>query len=115
MRNPVPFDTHAFVKRLISAGVPEAQAEANVENLAEVVAHLVTKDDLLLTREELRQEILQLENRINQRFTQVEQKISRVEQSIVELDLRLTIRVGLMLAALAGILTAIQRLFPVHP
>ena len=41
------FNTHAFVKRLTAAGMPEAQAEALAEELTPLVEErLATKDDL---------------------------------------------------------------------
>jgi hypothetical protein len=56
MRNPLPFDTHAYVKRLTAAGVPEAQAEVHAEALSEIaLAQLATKDDVHQVKEELRQ------------------------------------------------------------
>jgi hypothetical protein len=46
MRPAVAFDTHAFVKKLVAAGVPMAQAEVQAEALAEIaLANLATKDD----------------------------------------------------------------------
>jgi len=42
-------DTHGFIKGLIQAGVPEAQAEAIVEGIQEInLTVLVSKDDLVL-------------------------------------------------------------------
>ncbi len=59
MRNPIPFDTHAYVKRLVAAGMPEAQAEVQAEALSEVIlAQLATKDDL-------RQAVAELERKID--------------------------------------------------
>jgi len=100
MRNPIPFDTHAFVKRLIAAGVPEAQAEANVENLADVVARLVTKDDLSRAVE-------QLEHRI-------EMSEQRIEQRLAQSELKITIRVGVIASAAVGLLMAFMRLYLVR-
>jgi len=42
------FNTHAFVKRLTAAGMPEAQAEALAEELTPLIEErLATKDDLV--------------------------------------------------------------------
>jgi hypothetical protein len=47
MRHTIPFDTHAYVKRLTSVGVPEAQAEVHAEAIAGLVNdELATKRDL---------------------------------------------------------------------
>jgi hypothetical protein len=41
------FNTHAFVKRLTAAGMPEAQAEALADELTPLIdERLATKDDL---------------------------------------------------------------------
>jgi len=96
MRTPVPFDTHAFVKRLIAAGVPETQAEAHAENLAEVVAHLVTKEDLAQAVQQIEHKIELARQDSAQRQTQSERK--------------LTIRVGVIVSAVAGIALALARI-----
>jgi hypothetical protein len=43
----VLFDTHAFIKRLTAAGMPEAQAEILAEEQARLLnEHIATKADL---------------------------------------------------------------------
>ncbi|MEO5339003.1 MAG: CCDC90 family protein [Magnetococcus sp. MYC-9] len=61
----IPFDTLAFVKKLETAGVPSAQAEAQAEALSGVLQkveeyrlqELATKGDVELAKEILRKEI----------------------------------------------------------
>jgi len=44
--NPIPFDTHRFVKRMTEAGMPAAQAEALAdEQVALLNSQLATKED----------------------------------------------------------------------
>ena len=44
--DPVPFDTHRFVKRMTEAGMPLAQAEALAEEQGVIVnTHFATKQD----------------------------------------------------------------------
>ena len=44
--NPIPFDTHRFVKRMTEAGMPAAQAEALAdEQVALLNSQLATKQD----------------------------------------------------------------------
>jgi len=74
MRNPVPFDTHAFVKRWVAAGFPEPRAEAHDENLAEAIGQLATKEDLRRAVELLEAKIEAIEERKEQRFALSEQK-----------------------------------------
>jgi hypothetical protein len=48
------FDTHAFVKRLIAAGMPEQQAEILAEEQARLLGEqLATKQDVALLRADL--------------------------------------------------------------
>ncbi len=43
----ITFDTHAYIKKLKTVGVPEEQAEVQAQAIAELVTdRLVTKDDL---------------------------------------------------------------------
>ena len=45
--NPIPFDTHRFVKRMTEAGMPASQAEALAdEQVALLNSQLATKQDL---------------------------------------------------------------------
>ena len=58
MRQPIPFDTHSYVKRLAAAGMPEAQAEVQADALAEfVLSQLATKQDLQQARTDLGREV----------------------------------------------------------
>lgn len=69
MRTPIPFDTHAYVKRLVAAGVPEAQAEVHAQVFGElVIEQLATKADLQALELRLRGELKDLELRITLRF-----------------------------------------------
>ena len=93
MGMPIAFDTHTYVKRLVAAGMPEAQAEVQAEALTEVVlAKLATKDDLAL-----------MEQRIVQRFAEMDTRLK-------DLGLRLTLRTGVMLAAGIAIVAALVKL-----
>jgi len=48
------FDTHAFVKRLTAAGMPEQQAENLAEEQARLIGeHLATKADLERLKDQL--------------------------------------------------------------
>ena len=86
MRHQVPFDTHAFVKELTAAGVPEAQAEVHARALAEIaLANVATKDDIDRLRLDLRADMK-------------------------DLEMRLTLRFGAMLAASVGVTVALVKL-----
>ncbi len=50
----IALDTHAFIKRLMAAGVPEGQAEAPAEEQARLIeTWLATKADLEALKQEL--------------------------------------------------------------
>ena len=59
----IMFDTHAFVKELTGAGMPEAQAEF----LARTQATLI--DEKLVTKQDLKQELRELELRLTYNLT----------------------------------------------
>ena len=80
------FDTLAYAKKLKAVGVPDEVAEVQAEALAEIVEErLVTKRDL----KELEEKLL---NRIN------------------ELEYKMTIRLGAMLAASIAVVAALVKL-----
>jgi hypothetical protein len=87
------FDTHAFVKRLTAAGMPEQQAEILAEESTRLVGEQVaTKQDVALLRADL--ELLRAD------MTAMEQRIKD----------QLTIRLGLMMAGAIAIVAAMVRL-----
>ncbi len=50
----IPFDNHAFIKRLMGAGMPEVQAEILADEQARLIeSQLATKMDLELLKNEL--------------------------------------------------------------
>ncbi len=80
------FDTHAFVKELTQAGMPEGQAEV----LARSQAMLI--DEKLATKYDLKE----LE--------------ARLRHGMKELELRLTIRLGSMMVVAIGVVAALVKL-----
>ena len=96
----ITFDTLKYANRLKAAGVPDRQAEAEAEVLAEVLEvnlkELVTKEDLLATQKDLHRDIDDLRRDIDARFVQMEQ--------------RLTIKLGALMAFSIGIVAALVKL-----
>jgi hypothetical protein len=65
----IAFDSHAFVKKLIKAGMPEEQAEVLAESQTELIDEkLATKKDLKELETELKHEIKELESRMTIRL-----------------------------------------------
>lgn len=82
----IMFDTHAFVKELTDTGMPEPQAEVLARTHATLIDEkLATKNDLKATKDDLKRELR-------------------------ELELRLTIRIGSMLAVAIGVVVTLVKL-----
>jgi hypothetical protein len=80
------FDTHAFIKRLTDAGMPEPQAEILAEEYARIPGEkLAITDDLALLRADL----------------------MAMQQRIID---QLTIRLGLVMAGAIAIVAALVTL-----
>ncbi len=80
------FDTHAFVKRLTAAGMPEAQAEILAEENTRLLGEqLATKQDIALLRADM---------------TAMEQRIKD----------QLTIRLGVMMAGGIAVVATLVKL-----
>ncbi len=97
----IAFDTLKFSKRLKDAGVPDKQAEAEAEALAEVLEvnlkDLASRDDLKALEERLIIKITGSEERLSDKITMLEQ--------------RMTIKLGgLMVIAVSAVATLIKLL-----
>ena len=92
---PLTFDTHAFIKRLTFAGMPEPQAEAVTAMVNEAreidLANLATKADI----QALRTDFVRLEQMTKSEFVQLEQ--------------RMTIKLGGLMVAATGLILAAFR------
>jgi hypothetical protein len=102
------FDTLGYAKHLRDVGAPQDQAEAHAEAARQfIMAELVTRYDLDVVRRELETKIdmvrRELENGIDRLRRDLEGKIDT-------LSLRLTVRMGVMLAAGVAALAAIIKL-----
>ncbi len=76
------FDTLAYSKKLKAAGVPEKQAEVQAEAFAEIIEErLATKQDIMMLQRDMK-----------------------------ELEMRLTIRLGIMMAASIAIVATLVKL-----
>ena len=82
----IMFDTHAFVKELTQAGMPEPQAEVLARSQATLI------DEKLATKEGLKK--LEL----------------ATKRALKELELRLTLRLGSMMVVAIGVVAALVKL-----
>ena len=111
----IALDTLAYARRLREAGLTAEQAEGQAEALAGAMT------DTLATKQDLKD----LEVRIDARFTQINTRVDELEKRIeirfseqaarfaggmADLDRRLTLRVGGMLVASVGAVSALVKL-----
>src|SRR3954453_21580282 len=91
------FDTLSYARRLKQAGLPEAQAEAIADATRElVVQDVATKSDLAALKAELKADMAAVEQRLT---------------ALIETQgLRLTIRLGGLIAIGVAVLAAIIKL-----
>jgi deoxyadenosine/deoxycytidine kinase len=78
----IAFDTLAYARRLMDAGVSEEQASAQAEVMAEVLLQNV---DALVTHDYLDARFSEFEHRIEMRFNELEH---RIDQRFVALEQR---------------------------
>ena len=124
------FDTHAFVKRLTQAGMPEDQAEVLANGQSDLYERLVTKahfeftlkheleklraklkHDIETLRAELKHDIekvrAELKLDIEKLRADLEQKFNQQEAAIREMEQKLTIRLGAFLSISVTVLALI--------
>jgi len=98
------FDSLGYAKRLRERGVPQDQAEAHAEAARDfIMAELVTKADLLATEQRLQATDQKLQAGIDL----VRQEL---QTAVETLSLRLTVRMGAMVAVALGVLATILKL-----
>ena len=106
------FDTHAFVKQLTEAGMPESQAEVLARTQAALIdERLATRDDLQALELRLSNQIKELEARLTNQNKELD---ARLNHQIREMESRLkydlTVRLGSMLVVIAGLAIAVLKL-----
>ena len=124
------FDTHAFVKELLKAGMPEQQAEVLARSQTALIDEkLATKEDLkkleLATKRDLKdlelatkRDLKDLEQATKRDLKDLEQATKRnlkdlkqaTKQDLKDLELRLTIRLGSMMVVSIGVVAALVEL-----
>ena len=92
----VAFDTFKFVNRLEEAGLPRAQVAEALDST------LATKADVA----RLEASITRLESNTKSDIARVESRIDLLHKDIQSMELRMTVKLGAMLVATAGIIIA---------
>jgi hypothetical protein len=102
MSDQILFDKLIYLDRLKAAGIPEEQARAHAEAMHEALRESVaTSADLAELRTDMRQELAAVR-------TDMRQELALVRTDLLALDHRLTVRGGLMSAAIVAILASIK-------
>ena len=110
------FDTLKFANTLKTAGVPAQQAEAQAVAFAEVIQvnfkDLSTKEDLALTKNELKQEIAQFRTELKQDIALVRTELAQVRTELKQdnesLEQRLGSRIDLVGAEVKNLRTELK-------
>ena len=116
------FDTYAAVKKLKEAGFTEQQAEAQTTLLTDVIAgELATKHDIEAIKHDIETLKLDLENvraELKRDIETLRAELKRdietlradMKHDMKELELRLTIKLGAMLALAVGAVATLVKL-----
>lgn len=107
----VAFDTLKFSQRLAEAGLATSQAAgvaaATAEAIGELVGQLATKNDLVLLRQELRGDHAALRQELRAEISALRHE---VKGDIAQLELRMAIKLGSMMAGSVALTAALVKL-----
>lgn len=107
------FDTLGYARRLREAGIPQPQAEAHADAAREfVMGELVTKTDLreFATKSDflaVKSDLLLVKSDMQLAMVRLEEKL---EAKIDKLELRMTVKLGVLMAAGIVVLGAMMKL-----
>ena len=101
------FDTHAFVKSLTGAGMPEDQAEVLAKGQADLYERLVTKEYFQFT---LNHELEKLRAELEITKNELKRDIKELKRDIHEMEHKLTIKLGVFLVIGVTVLAVLDRL-----
>ena len=101
------FDTLRFSQRLTEAGLTSAQAAgaaaATAEAIGDLVGQLSTKHDHAMLRQELKADAAALRQ-------EMVAELSSMRRDIQQLELRMTVKLGAMIAGAVALTAALVRL-----
>ena len=115
MPTVIAFDTHAYVKKLRDVGVPEPQAEIQAEAMAALIEdRLATKEELKAVEANLRRDIKELEGKLKRDIKELDNKLElrlrELDNRLRELEMRMTIRLGTIIAVATAVLATLIKL-----
>ncbi len=111
----IAFDTLVYAKKLKSVGFTEAQAETLAESQAQLIeSRLATKQDIELVRRDtvemeasLKRDMKELEVSLKRDMKELE---ASLKHDMKEIEMRLTIRMGTLIAASIAIVATLVKL-----
>jgi hypothetical protein len=107
------FDSLGYAKKLREVGVPQDQAEAHAEAAREfIMTELATQNDILAVRHDFDTVRRELQAAIDATRHDLDTVRRELEVKMDNLGLRLTVRMGIMLAAGLSLLGAVLKLHP---
>ena len=117
----VAFDTYKMVKRLKESGFTDPQAEAVTAAVQEAgsidLSHLATNEDLAAAKNELKSDIAATKsdlaaakNELKSDIAATKADIATVRGEMREMELRITIKLGAMMAASIAIVAGLVKL-----
>ncbi|WP_420266512.1 hypothetical protein [Candidatus Magnetominusculus dajiuhuensis] len=108
MTESVIFDSHSYVKRLRAVGFTEEQAEVQTEVLSELLEErLASRRDLKELDNKISRDLKEMEVHLQRDLKELENNFKR---DLKELELKLSVRLGTIVAAgIAGV-AAVMRL-----
>lgn len=104
------FDTYKYIERLRSAGVPEAQAKAEMEALTEALA---SSGQGLVTAEHFDKGMRAIEPRfvdIDKRFSEIDKRFSEMKAEIANIKVEIIKWLAPLLLGQAGLIVALVKL-----
>ena len=101
------FDTHAFVKSLTGAGMPEDQAEILAKGQADLYERLVTREYFQFT---LNHELEKLRAELEITKNELKRDIKELKRDIKEMEHKLTIKLGVFLVIGVTVLSVLDKL-----
>lgn len=105
------FNSLRYTKDLEEAGVPRKQAEAHVGIMSDMMAsHFVTSQDLKDLRFEMNSKFKDAHNEVESLRIEMQSEFRNVRQEMQNLEHRLTIKVGTMMATMLGLAVTIVTL-----
>ncbi len=106
MKTTIMLDTLAFANELKAAGVPAKIAEAHATANAKMLEGLI--DTQLATKQDLAELKSELKSELKNDIVHLEKD---VHAQLKDLELRLTIRIGIIITGVLGVYTAIMSTF----